>query len=122
MTSITDGNGSMKDIFVLVMYSLAPVIIGLISVVILSHFLTESEAFFLDVIFYIALAWSIILVGMGMMEIQGYRFKELFISILLTVLLMVIIILVLLILFVLSQELIDFIKLIVQEVIRIVKG
>lgn len=122
VTSITDGNGSMKDIFILFMYSLAPVIIGLISVVVLSHFLTESEAFFLDVIFYITLAWSIILLCMGMMEIQGYRFKELIISILLTVLLMVIIILVLLILFVLSQELIDFIKLIVQEVIRIVKG
>ena len=59
---------------------------------------------------------------MGMIEIQGYRFKELIISLLLTLMLMVIIVLVLLILFVLSQDLIDFFKLIVQEVIRIVKG
>ena len=122
VTSITDGNGSMKDIFVLFMYSLAPVIIGLISIVILSHFLTESESFFLDVIFVITLGWSVILIGMGMIEIQGYRFKELIISLLLTLMLMVIIVLVLLILFVLSQDLIDFFKLIVQEVIRIVKG
>ena len=112
----------MKDIFVLFMYSLGPIILGLISIVILSHFLTESEAFFLDVILFVTLGWSVILICMGMMEIQGYRFKELIISLLLTCLLMVIIILVLLIIFVLSQELIDFIKLLVQEVIRIVKG
>ena len=104
------------------MFYLAPVIIGLISIVILSHFLTESESFFLDVIFVITLGWSVILIGMGMIEIQGYRFKELIISLLLTLMLMVIIVLVLLILFVLSQDLIDFFKLIVQEVIRIVKG
>jgi hypothetical protein len=122
VTSITDGNGTMKDIFVLLMYSLAPLIIGLISIIILSHFLTETEAFFLDVILYVSAGWSVLLVGMGMIEIQGYSFKSLIASILLTVLLMIIIILVLLIIFVMSQELVDFIKLIVQEVIRNVKG
>lgn len=121
VTSITDGSGTLKDIFILIMYSLAPIIVGLIGVTVLSHFLTDSEAFFLDVIFFVTLGWTIILICMGMIEIQGYGFKELVISILLTILLMVIIVLVLLILFVLSQELIDFIKLIVQEVIRIVK-
>ncbi|MBO5712154.1 MAG: YIP1 family protein [Acholeplasmatales bacterium] len=121
VTSITDGNGTLKDIFVLLMYSVAPLIIGLISIVILSHFLTESEAFFLDVVLYISAGWSVILVGMGMMEIQGYSFKQLFSSILLTFLLVVIIVLVLLIVFVLSSELINFIKLLFQEVIRLVQ-
>jgi hypothetical protein len=103
------------------MYSVAPLISGLISIVILSHFLTESEAFFLDVILYATAGWSVALVGMGMMEIQGYSFKQLFVSLLLTFLLVVIIVLVLLIVFVLSSELIDFIKLLFQEVIRLVQ-
>lgn len=122
VTSITDGNGTLKDIFVLIMYSLAPIIIGLISIVILSHFLTDSEAFFLDVILILCAGWSVILIGMGMMEIQGYSFKQLIVSLLLTFLLVVIIILVLLIVFVLSSELINFIKIIFQEVIRLVQG
>lgn len=122
VTSITDGNGTFKDIFKLLMYSLAPVIIGLISIVILSHIMTQQEAFFLDVIFYGCALWSVILVGLGMVEIQGYNLKKLLISILLTVVLLLILILVLLIIFVLSQQLFDFIKLFFQEVLRNVKG
>lgn len=122
VTSITDGNGTMKDIFLLLMYSLAPAIIGMLSIVILSHVMTMQEAFFLDVILIVSICWSVILVALGMMEMQGYNLKKLLVSLILTVLLLLIIILVLLILFVLSQQLIDFIQLIIEEVIRNVKG
>ena len=118
VTSITDGNGRYRDIFTLVMYSLAPAIIGLLGIVLLSHFVTESESFFLDVVLIVSVGWSVILMCMGMMEVQGYNFKSLLVSLLLTILLVIIIVLVLLIIFVLSQELINFIVLIIQEVFR----
>lgn len=118
VVSIMDGMGTLKDIFKLVMYSIAPMLIGMLLVVVLSHFMTESESFLLSVVLYVSIGWSVILVCIGMQEMQGYNFRQFVASILLTIVLMIIFIIVLLIIFVLSQELIDFIQLIIKEVIR----
>jgi len=80
--------------------------------------MTESEAFFLSLTLYLSVGYSIILMLMGMMELEGYNFRQLVASILLTIVLMLVFILVLLIIFVLSKQLIDFLQLIITEVTR----
>lgn len=116
VTSINEGNGTLGQIFQLLMYAMLPMIIAFLSITALSHVMTLSESFMLDVIMYVCAGYSIILVTLGMLEVHGYTFKEFAKAIFLTVLFMAIIVLVLLILFVLSQDLINFIQLIIQEV------
>ncbi len=98
------------------MYACAPIIIGLISIVILSHFVTLTEAFALDAILYISAGITIFTILKGMQEIQGYDLKNLIKSIILTALFMIILVVVLLIIFVLSQDLFNFLELLMKEV------
>lgn len=116
VTSITEGNGTIKEIFIALMYACAPIIIGFFLIVILSHFVTLSESFALDAILYISGAITIFTILKGMQEIQGYDLKKLTQSIILTALFMVILIVVLLIIFVLSQDLFNFLELVIKEV------
>lgn len=118
VTSIADGKGNVIDIFELLMYSLAPLIVGMLSIVLLSHVVTEGESFILDVIMWVTVAWTVFTALKGMQEIQGYSLGELFKSLILTVVFIMIIIIVLLIIFVLSQDLFSFLELIIKELIR----
>ena len=118
VVSIMDGMGGFKEIFKLVMYSIAPLLIGFVIIILFSHVMTESEAFFLKLTLYVSVIYSVILMFMGMMEMQGYTFRQLLASILLTIVLMLVFILVLLIIFVLSKQLLNFLQLFLREVLR----
>lgn len=115
VTSITDGNGTIKEIYISIMYAFAPLIISLVSIVILSHIVTLTEAFMLDAILFAGIGLTAFTILKGMQEIQGYDVKELIKSVLLTCLFLVIMVIVLLIVFVLSQDLFNFLELILKE-------
>ncbi len=115
VTSITEGNGTLKEIYVSIMYAFAPLIISLVSIVILSHMVTLTEAFMLDAILIGGVLFTAFTILKGMQEIQGYDVKDLIKSVLLTCLFLVIMVVVLLIVFVLSQDLFNFLQLILKE-------
>ena len=78
LTTLFDGEGSFKDIFVATSYSLTPLPLLIIPSVIASNFVTASEATLVNGLVTIAWAWVAILVIFGMMVTHDYSlFKNL---------------------------------------------
>lgn len=122
VSSIKDGDGSMKDIFKLTMYSLTPYMLGLISVVLLSYVLTYNESFMLQYIETGSMIWSLILILLGVQEIHTYDTRDAVKSILITFIFMVLVAVILLIVIILCEQLYQFVELIIKEAIDNVMG
>ncbi|NLG81293.1 MAG: DUF1282 family protein [Bacilli bacterium] len=118
VTSIKDGEGTLKQIFILFAYSLAPLFIACISVVLLSYILTYNEAFFLDLIMLIGGCWSGLNIILGVQEIHNYTTRDTIKSIILTIFFMLIIVILIAIIVIMWEQLINFLKEIVMEAIR----
>ncbi|HHT97007.1 MAG TPA: DUF1282 family protein [Clostridiales bacterium] len=115
VTSINDGDGNFKQVYMIPAYGLIPVIISMISITISSHYLTYNEAFILDVILYIGVIWTIIVIFLGFQTVHDYSFKETIISFILTAVFMVIAAVMALIIIIMGDQLFEFIKSIVKE-------
>ncbi len=72
LTTLFDGEGSFKDIFIASTYSLVPMIIVLIPTTIASNFVLAKEADILSVITTIGFIWLGILLFFGMMVTHDY--------------------------------------------------
>lgn len=85
LTSLVDGEGSFRDIYVTVSYSLLPLILLLVPATILSNFITQGEIYLVNFLVGIALGWTILLVFFGMMVIHNYSLGKNILSSVLTV-------------------------------------
>ncbi|MCQ2455725.1 MAG: YIP1 family protein [Clostridia bacterium] len=72
LTTLFDGEGSMKDIFVASCYSLTPLPIIMIPTVLLSNGRLEPEAEILGLFYGVALAWTGLLLFFAMMVTHDY--------------------------------------------------
>ena len=72
LTTLFDGEGSLKDIFIATCYSLVPLILLLIPATALTNVLSLSEASIYTMICNIGWVWSIGLVFFGMMVTHDY--------------------------------------------------
>jgi hypothetical protein len=117
-TSIHDGLGGLKQIFIMFIYSMGPLMIALLSTTILSYVLTYNEVFFLNIIMIIGFGWSFINLFLGMNEIHDYSAKQTVKSMLMTVLFTVIIAVVIIILIMMWEQLYMFLEALIKEVIR----
>ncbi|MBN2795608.1 MAG: YIP1 family protein [Clostridia bacterium] len=118
VTSIKDGDGSLKEIFMLVSYASAPLIIGVLSITGLSYILTYNEAFFIDFIQLGTTIWFAVIVVIGLIEVHQYTTKTALQSIVMSVLMMLVIAIVVLIVILMGEQVYDFFEVIVREVIR----
>lgn len=118
VTSIYDGMGTIKEIFIMFVYATGPMLLAFISTTILSHMLTYNETFFLDFIMYVGYGWTAILLFLGIIEIHGYMGKQAFKSILLTLLFAIIIAIVLILVIMMWSQLYSFLEVIFKEVFR----
>lgn len=118
VTSINDGEGGLKDIFKMFVYSLAPMLIAFSSVTLLSYVLTYNESFFLDVIMIVGYTWTGINLLLGVQETHNYTTRNAIKSIIITVLFMTILIVMLIIVIVMWEQLANFIEAIIREAIR----
>ena len=89
-TSIHDGNGSFKQIYMVPAYGLLPLIGALVAVTVISYGLTYNESFLLTVILMVGIVWSAVLIFVGLQTIHEYEFGETVRSLLMTVVFMVI--------------------------------
>ncbi|MDY0276501.1 MAG: YIP1 family protein [Acholeplasma sp.] len=121
-TSLHDGVGNIKQIFIMFSYSLGPIAIALLTTALLSHVLTYNETFFLDLIMMFGSVWTAILVFLGIVETHDYSGKKAIKSILMTILFILVIIIVILIVITMWKQLSTFIELILKELIRNVVG
>ncbi len=117
VTSIKDGEGSLKDIFMLISYSSLPATVALTLFTILTHVVTFNEVFLLDLLVNIGLIWSVVLIYLGLQEMHNYNVKNNIVSLIITAAFMLIAIIILFNLMILGEQFIQFIESIVRELI-----
>lgn len=118
VTSIQDGEGTMGEIFKGFAYSMWPFILGCVFSTVFSYVATNNEIFMLNVIFYIGIGWSFVLVFLSISEIQNYTFGQTIKSILLTVLFVIIILLVLSFIQMTIRQVFSFFEEFIKEAVR----
>jgi len=118
VASIKDGDGSLSQVYMIPAYGTLPALISMVSVTIMSYFLTENEAFILSVIIGIGVVWSIINVFLGIQTVHDYTFKETVVSLLITLIFIIIVTVMILIVIIMWEQLWQFIKTIGTEATR----
>jgi hypothetical protein len=122
VTSIKDGDGSFKQVYMIPAYGSLPCLISLISITIMSHYLTNNEAFILTVILYIGIVWSVICIFLGFQTVHDYTMKETVVSMIITFVFMMIAAIMVLIVIIMWEQLWSFLKTIGKEMMRNVLG
>ncbi|MEH6993544.1 YIP1 family protein [Neobacillus drentensis] len=116
VSTINDGEGRFKDIYIGTIYSLAPYLVFIIPITILSNVLTYNESFIYIFSIRIIYVWCLIILFIMIQEIHNYTFSETVRNIFVTLFGMAIMILVVFIVFVLFDQVYDFVYSIMKEV------
>jgi tetratricopeptide (TPR) repeat protein len=115
VSTINDGEGKFKQVYMATIYSLMPYLIFKPIIVLVSNVLTLNDAFIYSFSNTILLAWSALLLFMMVKEIHGYTVGETIKNILLTLFGMLILSLVLFIIYVLLDQVYDFVYSVIKE-------
>lgn len=116
ISTLYDGEGWLKEVFIVVVYALSPIIIFLPFYIILSNIITLNEIILLQILAFYIITYTLILIYVGIREVHNYEIKETFKNILLTIFTMFIIVLICFIIYVFSSQLIDFLVSLLKEV------
>lgn len=116
VSSINEGEGTIKKIFIMLPYALSPYLIITPFTVVATHFLTQNEAFLITLAWAIALSWSAVLVFIGLREIHNYDAKETIKNVLLTLFFIIIAIVIIAVIYLLWSQVVSFVKDIWMEV------
>lgn len=108
ISSINDGEGTLKKIYISTAYALSPYLIISPIVTAISHVLTLNEAFIVDFGWNIAVIWSAVLLFISVREIQNYKFTTTIKNIILTFLLIILAIVTCLLLYLMFKQMIVF--------------
>jgi streptogramin lyase len=118
VTSINDGDGTLKQIYMIPAYGLVPAWISMIAVIAFSYVLTANEAFLLTVMLVVGVGWTIANIFNGLSTVHDYSFGQTVVSIIITFLFMIIAAVVVVIVIIMWDQLSDFLITAVKEVIR----
>jgi len=116
ITTLVDGEGSFKDIFITTAYALIPLILLNIPMVIISNLITVDEVVFYNILDTVSILWAGFLLVIGIMTIHQFSMKKTLFTILIAVLGMIIIVFLFLLFFTLIQNIINFIRLLWAEI------
>lgn len=72
MTTLFDGKGRFKDIYMAMCYALVPYIMIQLPMVLVSNMLTFEEASLYSVLLSISVIWCVLLAFVGLMEVHDY--------------------------------------------------
>ncbi|MBQ4227985.1 MAG: YIP1 family protein [Clostridia bacterium] len=115
VTTLYDGNGTFKDVFLVCCYSLLPFIFFRLLTPILSHLLTLNETLYLNLIDMIGYGWTGVMLFVGIKEVHEYEAGKMLLTIFITAVGAAIIIFIFLLFFSLLQELGSFVYSIYRE-------
>lgn len=116
LTTLFDGEGSFKDIFVATCYSLVPIPILIIPSVIISNFALASEATIINLLVSIAFVWVGLLIFFGTMVTHDYTFGKNVIMCVFTIVGMAVIMFIGILFSTLLAKMVSFISSIVTEI------
>lgn len=107
--SLNNGEGSMRDIWVVMSYSLLPYILFSFANLGLSHVLSQSEAVIFTTIQLIGTIWTLVLIFLGLLTVHQFTVAKTIFSIIFTLLFIVACFLLLLIFFAIAQQIYSFV-------------
>jgi DNA-binding beta-propeller fold protein YncE len=116
VSTISDGEGRVRDVVIGSAYSLFPYVLFALPIALISNVLTFNEAFLYNFSLQIVAAWTALMLFIMVKEIHNYTFTETVRNVLLTIFTMALFLLTGYILYVLFNQLFDFISAVVQEV------
>lgn len=117
ITCLMDGEGRFKDIIIAVGYGITPATVGYVIATLLSNVIADNEQAFYGLVIAIGIAYAVILVLMGIMQVHNYTLGKTLITLFLTFVAVLIIIFLALLLFNLVNQVITFFKSIYLELI-----
>lgn len=117
ITCLMNGEGRMKDIAIAIGYGCAPLIPALLIATGMSHFITEEESAFYSMIIGLGIAYSVLLMLIGIMQVHNYTVGKTLITLFLTFVATLIIIFICLLLSDLIGQVINFIRSLYTEII-----
>lgn len=121
VSSINEGEGRIRDVYIATAYSLTPFIIFMPFVIALSYIVTLNEAFIISFSSAIIWVWCAVILLLGLKEIHNYEIKDVIKNILLTLFLIFVGIIIFSIVYMLWDQLIEFLYSFLKEVAYNVK-
>ncbi len=115
LTTLFDGEGSMRDILIYTGYSMLPVVLSQIALLLFSNILTTNEATIVSLITYIGIGWTAILMYMGTMTTHQYSGGKTFLTLVAIAIGMAVIVFLGMMFFYLVQEIWNFVYTIYRE-------
>jgi len=116
-SSLMEGEGRLKSIFINTLGALTPVYVILPILVILSNVLTLNEGFIYYFGFTVMFIWLFILLFFMIKDTHNFSVKETILNIILTAFIMIIMIIVAVMFYMMIMQVIDFVTSIIKEVI-----
>ncbi|MCR5584092.1 MAG: YIP1 family protein [Lachnospiraceae bacterium] len=117
ITCLMNGEGRLKDIAIAIGYGTFPITVGMIVTTLFSHFLAEGEQVFYTLVLGICIAYGILLILMGIMQVHNYTLGKTLLTVLLTFIAFLIIVFLLLLLSNLIGAVINFFVSVYREII-----
>ena len=116
LTTLFDGEGSFKDIYIATCYALAPLPVFFVLSTILTNVMTAKEGSMVNLLITIGFVWTILLLFFGTLVTHDYTISKNIITILGTIVAMVIIIFVAVLFSTLIMKMVTFVISIVKEI------
>ena len=116
LTTLFQGKGNMKQVYIVTCYSLIPMIAGSVLTTILSNVLAPKEAIVITGIQVVAIAFTAIMLSVGIMTVHEIGFFKFLAMAFVIVLGMLVCVFVIMMVLVLLQQLFTFIGTIYKEV------
>jgi len=110
VTSITDGEGKLKEIFMTVCYAMTPITLLFIPATVLSNVLTSNEVGFYFMLVSFATFWFAVLTVVGLIVIHDYGVGKALATFVLTIVALLVIVFLLTLLLTLVQQLYVFLN------------
>lgn len=114
--TLFDGNGRLKDVWVVVGYSIAPYVLCVFIAMVFSYFLTFEEAVFIEAVQGIGALYSAFLLVKGIEAYHEYSFRGAVLSVICTLVGILLTLLLGVLLFSVAQQFVAFILTVYQEI------
>ena len=115
ITTLMDGEGSFKDIYIATAYSLVPLILINVPMIILSRIIVQEEQRIYQALGILAVVWTSFLIFSGLMTIHQHTATKTVVTILIAVVAMAAMLFLFLLFFALIQQLINFVYMFYKE-------
>lgn len=117
LTTLMDGKGTFKDIFIYTAYALTPLIILDLPVILLSHVIVMEERVFCGFLLTAGVVWFIVLLVIGTMCTHHYSMGKTILTCLLTIVGMGVMIFIMLLFFNLIEQMMMFVTTLYKEIV-----